>query len=129
MKRRSQVEINILPGVLLNVDPAQGLTGYCDYLITRSAEFYYVQAPLAAVVEAKREDLSAGLGQCVAEMVAIRLFNEREGTPIPAVYGCVTSGNNWRFLKLKENDLFIDLPEYYLDDVAKLLGILIGIAS
>ncbi len=129
VKRRSQVEINVLPGVLLSVDPAQGLTGYGDYLVTRSAEFYYVQAPLAAVVAAKREDLIAGLGQCVAEMVAIRLFNERKGTPIPAVYGCITSGNNWRFLKLKENDLFIDLPEYYLDDVVKLLGILIGIAN
>ena len=50
---------------------------------------------------------------CRAEMVAIRLFNDREGTPLPAVFGCVTSGSIWRFLKLEKSTLFIDLPEYY----------------
>jgi hypothetical protein len=127
-QRRSQVEITVLPGVLLTVEPAQGLTGYCDYLIARSPEFYYVQAPLVAVVEAKKEDLIAGLGQCAAEMVAIQLFNEKEGTPWPVVYGCVTSGNLWKFLKLKGSDLFIDLPEYHLPEVAKLVGILVHMA-
>jgi hypothetical protein len=77
-------------------------------------------------VEAKKEDLVAGLGQCAAEMVAIRLFNEREGTPVPAVFGCVTSGSNWRFLKLESARLSIDRPEYYLRDAAKILGILVG---
>jgi hypothetical protein len=127
-KRRSRTEINVLPGVMLTVDPARGLTGYCDYLIAQSPEFYYVQAPVVAVVEAKPEDLIAGLGRCVAEMVAIQLINEKEGTPLPVVYGCVTSGSNWRFLRLKQSDLSIDLPEYYLQDVAKLVGILVRMA-
>ena len=39
-KRKSRVEINVLPGVMLTVDSARGLTGYCDYLIARSPEFY-----------------------------------------------------------------------------------------
>ena len=72
------------------------------------------KAPVVAVVEAKKEDLIAGLGQCAAEMVAIRLFNEREQSATPAVYGCVTSGTNWRFLKLEGSTLSIDRPEYYL---------------
>src|SRR5438552_71064 len=103
--------VNVLPGVAFEVDKGQGLSGFCDYLIARSPEIYYVQAPILAVVEAKKEDLVAGLGQCVAEMVAIRLFNEREGTPLPAVFGCVTSGSNWRFLKLEGTTLYIDRPE------------------
>ena len=86
-----------------------------------------MQSPVVAVVEAKREDLIAGLGQCAAEMVAIQLFNEKEETPLPAVYGCVTSGSIWRFLKLKEKELFIDVREYYLQEVEKLLGILVEI--
>ncbi len=126
-KRRADTVVNVLPGVTLDVDKAQGLTGYCDYLIARSAQIFYVEAPIVAIVEAKREDLIAGLGQCVAEMVAIRLFNEREGTPLPAAFGCVTSGSNWRFLKLEGAKLFIDRPEYYLHDVAKVLGILVHI--
>jgi hypothetical protein len=124
-KRKSRVEMNVLPGVMLTVDTAKGLTGYCDYLIARSPEFYFVQSPVVAVVEAKREDLIAGLGQCAAEMVAIQLFNEKEGSPMPAVYGCVTSGSIWRFLKLKDKELFIDNREYYLQEVDKILGILV----
>jgi hypothetical protein len=125
-KRRVGGSVNVLPGVAFDVDKAQGLVGYCDFLIARSPEIYYVQGPIVAVVEAKKEDLIAGLGQCVAEMVAIRLFNEREGTPLPAVYGCVTSGTNWRFLKLEGAKLVIDRPEYYLHDAGKILGILVS---
>lgn len=127
VKLRAGKGVNVLPGVTLEVDKAQGLAGFCDFLIARSPEFYYLQAPLVAVVEAKKEDLIAGLGQCTAEMVAIRLFNERDGTPIPAVFGCVTSGTNWRFLKLEGSNLFVDRPEYYLRDIAQVLGILVGI--
>jgi hypothetical protein len=126
--RRSEVEIKVLPGVMLNVDPARGLTGTCDYLIARSPKIFYVEAPLVAIVGAKREDLIAGLGQCVAEMVAIQLFNEQEKTPVHAVYGCVTSGSIWRFLKLIDKRLLIDIPEYYLHDLPKILGILVSMA-
>jgi hypothetical protein len=40
----------------------------------------------------------------------------------------VTTGNLWRFLKLENDRLNIDQPEYYLRDVAKVLGILVAIA-
>ena len=62
-------------------------------------------------------------------MVAVRLFNEKEGHPLAAVFGCVTSGGVWRFLKLEENTLFIDKTEYHIQNVAAILGILIGIAG
>jgi hypothetical protein len=127
-KRRAGTVVNVLPGVTLEVDKQQGLTGFCDFVIARSPEIYYLQAPVVAVVEAKKEDMVAGLGQCAAAMVALRLFNEREGTPLAAVFGCVTSGNIWRFLKLEGSRLFIDRPEYYLGDAAKILGILVSIA-
>jgi hypothetical protein len=120
--------VNVLPGVTFEVDKEQGLAGFCDFLVARSQEIYYVQGPVLAVVEAKREDLVAGLGQCTAEMVAIRLFNERERTPLPAVFGCVTSGNIWRFLKLQESRLYVDRSEFYLRDASKILGILVSIA-
>jgi len=127
-KRKADKEVNFLPGVAFDVDREQGLTGSCDYLLIASSQLYYVRAPILAVVEAKEDDIIGGLGQCVAEMVAIRLFNERDGTPIPAVFGCVTSGSLWRFLKLEGSTVFIDLPEYYLHDVSKILGILVTIA-
>jgi ABC-type uncharacterized transport system substrate-binding protein len=76
------------------------------------------------LVEAKKEDIIAGLGECVAEMVAAQIFNEREGNEISVIYGTVTSGTNWKFLKLKGKVVEIDLVEYYLTDVNKILGIL-----
>jgi hypothetical protein len=126
-RRRAVGPANLLPGVTLEVDRARGLTGVCDYVITRTAEYYYLRGPLLAVIEAKREDLIAGLGQCAAAMVGIREFNARDGTDVPAVYGCVTSGNIWRFLRLTGTCLSIDRQEYYLHDVAKVIGIVVHI--
>ncbi len=126
-KRRAKGPANVFPGFTFDVDLERGLNGYCDYIISRSPEFYYLRGPLIAVIEAKREDIIGGLGQCAAAMVAVRLFNERDKTPVPAVYGCVSSGTNWRFLKLEGARLSIDRPEYYLSDAGKIVGILVSI--
>ena len=128
-KRRAEVEINIHPGISFDVDKSKGLSGFCDYLIARSQEIYYLRSPLIAVVEAKKEDIVNGLGQCAAEMVAIQIFNERDGKPLPAVFGCVTSGSIWQFLKLEKDTLFIDRTEYYLGEVGKIVGILVSIGN
>jgi hypothetical protein len=126
-RRRATGPVNVLPGITLDVDRERGLAGICDFIIARSPEYYFLRGPLVAIVEAKREDLIGGLGQCTAAMVAIRLFNEEEGSPVPAVYGCVTSGTVWRFLRLTGTRLSIDRREYYLHEVGKVLGILIHI--
>jgi hypothetical protein len=125
--RRAGIPANVLPGVEFDVDREQGLVGFCSYLIARSPAYFYVQSPIVAVVEAKKDDLIAGFGQCVAEMVAIRLFNEREQTATPFVHGCVTSGRSWRFLRLEGTTLSIDPPEYHLKDLSKILGILVSV--
>jgi hypothetical protein len=128
-KRRSRQPVNVASGVTFDVDKARGLTGICDYLITRSRATFFVRGPVFAAVEAKKEDITGGLGQCAAEMIAVRLFNEKENTPVPSVFGCVTSGNIWRFLKLEGDGLFIDKTEYYLPNLPKILGILVSIAN
>jgi hypothetical protein len=92
--------------------------------MSNSSGLLLVVAPVIIIVEAKPENLNSELGQCVAEMWAASLFNEREGNDIPAIYGAVTSGNTWRFMKLKEQVIEIDLTEYYLSEVNKILGIL-----
>src|SRR5262249_21881616 len=76
------------------------------------------------LVEAKKEDLTPGLGQCAAEMVGARLFNERAGTAMEVVYGAVTSGTGWRFLSLSGSTLSVDLREDHISEVDRLLGIL-----
>jgi hypothetical protein len=45
---------------------------------------------------------------------------------IKIVYGAVTIGTIWQFLKLEDKTISIDLTEYYIKDVKKILGILIS---
>ena len=57
-------------------------------------------------------------------MIGARIFNEREDTNIKTIYGVVTVGSVWKFLKLEGQTVFIDRTEYYLPQVGKILGIL-----
>lgn len=116
--------ISLFSGVDFNVDFEQGLNGTCDYIISNSTEQLFVKSPVIVLVEAKKENIVAGLGQCASEMLAAQIFNEREGTQIPVISGVVTSGNIWKFLQLSEKQLRVDATEYYLKDVNKVLGIL-----
>jgi hypothetical protein len=124
LRRQLKEQVNLFSGIEFDVDKEQGLNGFCDFIISKSPEQLFINAPVITLVEAKREDIMAGLGQCVAEMVAAQIFNEREGNEIPVIYGAVTSGTNWKFLRLEEQVIEIDLSEYYLSDVNKILGIL-----
>ncbi len=122
-------QISLFSGIDFTVDFAQGLNGNCDFIISRSLELLILNAPVVTIVEAKKENINAGLGQCVAEMLAAKLFNEREGNNIQTIYGIVTTGTNWKFLKLIEQVIEIDLSEYYINDIGKIIGILSNILT
>lgn len=124
IRRQLQEQINLFSGIEFDIDKECGLNGVCDFLISQSPEQLFVNAPVITLVEAKKENLIGGLGQCVAEMVAAQIFNDREGNGISEIYGAVTSGTNWKFLRLKGKVIEIDLDEYYLNDIKKILGIL-----
>jgi hypothetical protein len=124
LREQLQNRISLFSGIDFNVDSERGLDGSCDFLIGNSSGLLLVVAPVIIIVEAKPENLNSELGKCVAEMWAASLFNEREGNDVPAIYGAVTSGNTWKFMKLKEQVIEIDLTEYYLSEVNKILGIL-----
>jgi hypothetical protein len=120
---------SVFSGIDFTVDPAQGLAGYCDFILSRSPEQQFLRSPVAAIVEAKNENLKAGLGQCVAAMIGAKLFNEREGQPAPAIYGAVTSGSLWRFLQVEGRTVHLDEQEYHIRQLPKLVGILTRIVG
>jgi hypothetical protein len=124
LRRQLQDQVSLFSGVDFTVDDAKGLNGICDFIITQSPEILIVAAPVITVVEAKKENINAGFGQCAAEMIAAQIFNERSATDIKVIYGAVTTGSIWQFLKLEAQTLSIDLSEYYLKDVNQILGIL-----
>ena len=76
------------------------------------------------MVEAKKEDITTGCGQCVATMVAAQLFNHQNHEPIATVFGVVTNGETWKFLSLSGTQVNIDAAIYSLSVLDTLLGVL-----
>lgn len=125
VRRLLDRKVSLFSGEDFTVDPALGLNGVCDFLISRSPTQLEIEAPAIVIVEAKKENLNGGLGQCIAEMVAAQKFNQINGAPIPIVYGVVSSGTAWKFLKLEGKIAAIDLTEYPLPPVERILSVLI----
>jgi hypothetical protein len=122
-------QISLFSGLEFNVDEAQGLTGRCDYIISQSPLQFSLTAPILVMVEAKNDNINEGLGQCMAEMIAAQRFNQREGNETKTIYGCVTTGSVWRFLKLEEKQIWIDDKQYFIESLETILGILVHITS
>lgn len=115
----------LFSGVEFNVDSKRGLNGFCDFLLTRSPFQTEVTKPIIAVVEAKNDNVRNGLGQCVAAMVAAREFNANANPPMDgAVFGVVTTGTNWKFMRLEGTILTFDVQEYLVSELGKIMGIL-----
>lgn len=117
-------KISLFSGIEFNIDPAKGLNGVCDFLISASPTQIMLTAPIIQVVEAKNENIKSGIPQCVAEMCAAQVFNAQKKLSFPILYGVVTIGSSWKFMQLQENTITIDTMEYFIDNAGKILGIL-----
>ncbi len=125
VKRLLNYQISVFSGTDFTVDIAAGLNGVCDFLISRSPEQFEIEAPAVVLVEAKRDNINSGLGQCIAEMVAAQRFNEANNNPTPTIYGSVTSGTAWRFMKLEGQIITIDVRDYPFPPVETILSMLV----
>jgi hypothetical protein len=119
----------IFSGVRLDVDASRGLSGECDFILALTEPLPRLRAPLVTLVEAKKHDIDAGLGQCIAQMVAARDYNEREKEAVPAVYGCVTTGEAWQFLRLQGSAVTVDRLRLYIDNVGGILSVFTAIVT
>ncbi len=124
MARRNNDKVSFFSGHNLDVDKNLGLKGFCDFLFSRVPDAPIVQAPIFCITEAKNDNLEKGVPQCIAEMYASRLFNEKHNCFIENIYGCVTTGYLWQFLKLENQLVLQDENIYSLSDLPKILGIL-----
>ncbi|WP_333075143.1 MULTISPECIES: hypothetical protein [unclassified Microcoleus] len=124
LRKQFKYQISFFSGKEFNVDLEKGLTGFCDFMISRSPEQLLIKAPVVALVEAKNDNIQAGLPQCMAEMIAAQIFNERKNNNISEIYGAVTTGTNWKFLRLNNQIMEVDLNDYFIDNISKIIGIL-----
>jgi hypothetical protein len=122
LRARNNKFFTFYSGDNLNVDEQRGLKGECDFILAKDIGSFDLNYPIIQVVEAKKNDLEIGVPQCAAQMVGAKVFNEKKGVQIEKIYGCVTTGDEWLFMKL-EGDLFIDDRKYYLNEISELLAV------
>ncbi len=119
-----QRQVSLFSGREFNINEDEGLTGYCDFLISRSPELLEVTAPVMVIVEAKKDSLNSGIPQCIASMVAAQQFNQSQENKVETVYGAVTTGKLWKFVALSQNKVSIDLNEYAIPPLETVLAFL-----
>lgn len=114
----------IYSGMLLNVDEQKGLNGECDFMLSFSKIQDFVVAPIFNITEAKKQDIEQGTIQCAAQLIAANMLNKSEGYDFKLLYGCSTTGTEWRFIKLENDIITLDIDRYFLAELPKLLGVL-----
>ncbi len=114
-------KFSIFSGVTLDVDIE--LRGECDFILSKAPKSREIQTPIFTLIEAKDDNIRLGIGQCVLQMYAAQKFNELKNKPIKVIYGCVTTGDDWQFLKLEKNIVTFDNKRFYLSEVDKILGV------
>lgn len=115
--------ITIHSGENLIADKKQGLVGECDYILTKNTHTHNINLPILSVLEAKKDDIDAGIAQCAAQLYGARIFNERSGIKLPYLYGCITNSKEWQFIRLTESLIEIHNQSYFLSEVENILGV------
>ncbi len=128
IRRRNADKTTFFSGYTFNVDVKRGLKGRCDFIFSLDSKALSISVPLFCVIEAKNDtpDDANNFAQCIAEMYAARLFNEkRNNTQITSIYGAVSNGFDWIFMKLEHDTATIDASHrYYANNLPELLGVL-----
>ena len=121
--------VAIYSGQRLDADAQQGLVGECDFILTATAPLPAMMSPILTVVEAKKNDVESGIAQCMAQMIGARVFNEKAGKGRPEMFGCVTTGEAWQFLRLEGALVGIDQRRLYIVNVGEILAVLQAIVA
>jgi len=127
LKLRHPDRLSLFSGIDFTVDPELGLSERCDYILSRSPQQLALTAPACVLVEAKSENIVGGVPQCLAEMSAAQRFNTAAGSS-GVVFGAVTTGMLWRFLRLEGSRAQVDGVEYPIQSPKRVFSILRAIA-
>jgi hypothetical protein len=122
LRKRTDRMFTIYSGEYFNVEPREGLAGPTDIILSMGAESYSVSSPVMSIVQAYKNNLDLGLGKCVAQMIAADIFNEREDNNITTIYGCVTTGEQWLFLRLEGDSIQIHPHRFFLNELTDIIG-------
>jgi hypothetical protein len=124
LEEQNNFSFSLYSGAVINGDDTKGLNGECDFILSSGKQSLAIDTPLFCMIEAEDNDIEKNIPQCIAQMEGARLYNQKEGKNLSVIYGCVTTGTEWQFLKLENQVCFIDEKRYYINDLPSLLGVL-----
>lgn len=121
LRNQNNKQFTIYSGENLIADPEKGLNGECDFILTKDTGTFEINAPILQLIEAKKNDVENGIAQCAAQLLGARIYNAKQDIDLQTLYGCITTGDDWLFIRL-EQQLFIDTRKFYLGNLEQLLG-------
>ena len=121
VKNKFNHNVTFFSGQRFDIDVDKNLTGVCDFIFSQTQQSLYIEKPILFIVEVKESNIKSGLGQCIAELVAAQIYNN---TLDKYVYGTVTNGREWQFIRLKENRVEVNINLIHTYPLEKLIGIL-----
>jgi len=124
LNKRNDHSFSIYSGANMDVDEELGLKGECDFIFSFSQFQDLVMSPIFCITEAKKLDIEKDTIQCAAQLIGAKMMNEKDGKIIDTLYGCSTTGQEWRFLKYVDNQIIVGKNYYQISELSKLLGIL-----
>jgi hypothetical protein len=89
VRKQLDRKISLFSGIDLFVDEAQGLKGFCDFILSYSRNQIFLEAPIVCIVEAKNENIKVAYPQCITEMIGAKQFNEQKANKIRYILGIV----------------------------------------
>jgi hypothetical protein len=122
--RQNNFTFTYFSGYNFLVDKNHGLKGRCDFLLSKSPKARRIETPVLSIVEAKNDNLEEGIPQCVAQLYAADLFNQKHGLPSRPIYGTITYAFSWQFILLDGKKAFVDDRTYTLEHLSQIMGIL-----
>jgi hypothetical protein len=124
IKKRNLDKIQVFSGEIIKADVKLGLNGEIDFIFARTPETLKPKHPLLTITEAKLGLIDGSVEQAAAQMIGIKTFNANKGHDEEVIYGAVTDGTTWRFLKLEGNNFYVDIHKLTIDNLPILLGVL-----
>ncbi len=116
-------KIQLFSGEIINADEDNGLNGEIDFLFNYRPHSPTPEVPIFSITESKIGLLHKAWGQAAAQMLGVSIFNQKLNHPLDIVFGSVTDGNSWQFMRLENNIISIDSRVYTLTELPIILGI------
>jgi len=119
----SKYTVRFFSGEHVSFNEEKGLKGELDFAFSQK-KTAYLESPIFTIIEAKQADITKHWGQITAQMVGAREENAKEGNNLKAIFACISTGEDWHFVKLEDNTIYIDKKYYSIHwELEKILGI------